>query len=338
MQIGEFIDALPKAELHLHLEGAIPWEMVRADAAVPPFLPSWAPGYRFESFSEFARVLRGCYEPVLTDPSRYHTAAAGIFRDLVAQRVRYVELSYSLGHALSRGLPQDQIVDAIKQAAPPDLTVRVFCGFSRSRPALAREEIFAAVVDLPGLDGVDLHGDENAQGPEAFAPLFAEADRRGLMVKAHAGELAGPLSMWNTIDTLRLHRIEHGVTAAADEQLLARLLDEVVTLDMCPTSNVKLGVISDAGAHPIGRLHRRGIRVTVSTDNPTVLGCRLTDELHLLVGALGFSTRDLVQVQRNAFQAARLPEVARTAILAELDALLARAVPGAKSHDGTVFN
>lgn len=327
MQIGEFIDALPKAELHLHIEGAIPWELVRARAAVPSALPSWAPGYRFESFSEFAQVLRGCYEPVLTDPSSYHDAAEGIFRDLTAQRVRYVELSYSLGHALWRGLPQDEIVDAIKQAAPPDLTVRVIGGFSRSRPALAREEVFAAIVDLPGLDGIDLHGDENAQGPQTFAPLFAEAGRRGLMVKAHAGELAGPLSMWNTIDTLRLRRVEHGVAAAGDEQLLAKLLAEAVTLDMCPTSNVKLGVISDAGVHPIGGFHRRGIRVTVSTDNPTILGCRLTDELHLLAGVLGFSMGDLVQVQRNAFQVARLPEATRIAILAELEAFLAQADP-----------
>lgn len=324
MSAADFIRALPKAELHLHLEGAIPWEMIQARVKVPP-RPAWrAAGYRFADFTEFVRVLRGCFEPTLLDPSSYHAAAQGILRSLAAQGVRYVELSYSLGHALSRGLPQDEIIDAIRLAAPPGLTVGVFCGLSRSRPELLKEEVLASIVDLPNLSGVDLHGDENAQGPAAFARLFAEARRRGLVVKAHAGELAGPASMWETLDVLRVRRVEHGIAAMQDDQLVAMLVAEAVTLDMCLTSNVKLGLVAETAAHPIGRLHRRGVRVTVSTDNPTILGCSLTGELQLLHTTLGFAPADLAQVQRNAFQVARLPEATRKQILAEIDALVAR--------------
>jgi adenosine deaminase len=242
----------------------------------------------------------------------------------VAQNVRYVELSFSLGHAMSQNLPLSEIVQAIKQAAPVDLIVRVVCGISRSRPHLLQDELIETILTLPGLDGLDLHGDENAQGPAPFAPLFAQARELGLATKAHAGELAGPRSMQNIIDTLQLTRIEHGVTAIEDEGLMSRLAVEAITLDLCPTSNIKLRVVDDIATYPIRQFHRRGIRVTVNTDNPTILGCSLTGELRLLVEQLGFSQRDLVQLQANAFQVALIPEAKRVEILRELDHILAQ--------------
>jgi adenosine deaminase len=286
-----------------------------------PTPPWWTTDYRFGSFGQFAQVMRACYEPVLTDPLRYHLAARQIFHGLVLQNVRYVELSYSLGHAVDRRLPQDEIIDAIGQAAPPGLVLRLICGLSRSRPVPPQERALASVLGRHGLDGLDLHGDENAQGPEPFAGLFADARRLGLLVKAHAGELAGPSSIRAAVDILGVRRIEHGVTAIEDDGLVADLAAQAITLDMCITSNVKLGVVPHAAAHPLARLHRRGVRVTVSTDNPMVLGCSLTGELTLLPGTLGFSLHDLAQVQRNAFQVARIPEASRSPILAELDAL-----------------
>lgn len=321
MRAARFIRALPKAELHLHIEGALPLEMVGMDVPAFPTPPWWAPDYRFESFGQFVQVMRACYEPVLTDPFRYHMAARQIFHSLVLQNVRYVELSYSLGHAVDRRLPQDEIIDAIGQAVPPSLVVRLICGLSRSRPVPPQERALASVLGHTGLGGLDLHGDENAQGPEPFAGLFAEARRLGLVVKAHAGELAGPASIRSVVDILGVRRIEHGVTAIEDDGLVADLAVQAITLDMCITSNVKLGVVPHAAAHPLARAHRRGVRVTVSTDNPMVLGCNLTGELALLPGTLGFSLPDLAQVQRNAFQVARIPEALRSAILAELDAL-----------------
>jgi adenosine deaminase len=135
--------------------------------------------------------------------------------------------------------------------------------------------------------------------------------------------------MQEIIDTLRLTRIEHGVTAMADEGLMSRLVAEAITLDMCPTSNLKLRVVEDITAYPIRQFHQRGIRVTVSTDNPTILGCSLTSELHLLVERFGFSLYDLAQLQINAFQAALMPAAMRAEILAELDQFLGRLAPDA---------
>ncbi|MCQ3972504.1 MAG: adenosine deaminase [Anaerolineae bacterium] len=320
MQRSEFIQALPKAELHLHIEGALPWEMVQARVkAWPSPPPWWATDYRFDNFGHFAQIIRQCYENTLTSVENYHLAAQGIFKNLAAQNVRYVELSFSLGHALSQQLPLAEIVAAIKQAAPTPLIVRVFCGVSRSRPHLLQGDLLETVLHLPELDGLDLHGDENAQGPAPFAPLFAQARQRGLATKAHAGELAGPQSMADIIDTLQLSRIEHGVRAMADEGLMTRLVSQAITLDMCPTSNLKLRVVDDPAAYPIRQFHQRGIRVTVNTDNPTLLGCSLTDELHLLVDCFGFSLHDLAQLQSNAFEVALIPAATRAQLLAEVE-------------------
>lgn len=327
MQQDSFLQTLPKAELHLHIEGAVPWEMVQS---VVKSLPSpalwWAKDYRFETFGYFATIIRQCYESTLTSIENYHLAAQGIFKNLVAQNVHYVELSFSLGHALFTKLPLNEIIGTIKQAAPANLVVRVFCGISRSRPELLQSNLIESLLDLSELDGLDLHGDERAQGPAPFAQLFAQARQRGLALKAHGGELAGPQSMQAIIDALQLTRIEHGVTAIEDEKLMSRLIAENITLDMCPTSNIKLRVIEDMAAYPIKQFLQRGIRVTVSTDNPTILGCSLTDELQLLVDHFSFSYHDLTQLQVNAFQAALIPAARRAEILIELDNLLARSV------------
>lgn len=323
METNDFIQALPKAELHLHIEGAIPWEMVQARVKWPYPPPWWAKDFHFNDFNHFASIIGQCYESTLTSIDNYYLAAQGVFKNLLAQNVRYVEISFSLGHALSQKLPLAEIVAALKEATPADLIVRVFCGISRSRPHLLQDRLMDTVLNLPGLDGLDLHGDERVQGPAPFAPLFSEARQKGLATKAHAGELAGPTSLQTIIETLHLTRVEHGVTAIQDEALMSRVVAEAVTLDMCPTSNLKLQVVKDRTTYPIRQFHQRGIRVTVSTDNPTVLGCTLSDELQLLREHFGFSPADLAQVQVNAFQAALLPAVTRAELLAELDRFLA---------------
>ncbi len=308
--------------MHLHIEGALPWDMVQARTragSLPSSPPWWATDYRFESFPQFAGVLRQCYENTLTSVDDYYAAARHVFQGLAAQNVRYVEISFSAGHALSRQLSLTGIVDAVKKAAPADLAVRVFCGVSRSRPHLLQDNATETILSIPALDGLDLHGDETALGPATFADLFAHARQRGLATKAHAGELAGAESVRDVIATLQVTRIEHGVRTIEDDELLRQLIAQGITLDLCPTSNIKLRVVEDIADYPIRRLHERGIRITVSTDNPTILGCSLSSELHLLVERFGFSLDDLTQLQRNAFQETLVSAAERTRLLTELD-------------------
>ena len=321
-----FIQSLPKAELHLHLEGALPWELVQAHAQEPlPDSPVWwADDFRFDSFDQFTQSMSFCYRHILTSVESYHLVARQIFHNLAAQNVRYVEISFSPEHAASQQLSLSEVAAGIKEAAPETLTVCVFCGLARTQPHRLSDALIKEILRTPNLDGLDLHGHEALQTPAPFAPIFIQAKEKGLLTKAHAGELAGPQSIKEALHHLQVARIEHGATAIQDEDLLARLAGEGVTLDMCPSSNLKLRVIEDIAMHPIRQFHERGIRVTVNTDDPTIFGCTLTSELQLLAEKLCFSADHLAQLQVNAFQAAKMPPAKREAVLAEIEGLLAR--------------
>jgi adenosine deaminase len=178
------------------------------------------------------------------------------------------------------------------------------------------------LLTTAGIDGIDLHGDERNYPPAPFAPLYAAARAQGYLTKAHAGELLGPEAVRDTLETLQVKRIAHGTTAAQDDTLVQRLIAEDVTLDIGLTSNVKLQVAQNVATHPIGTLLRRGVRVTVNTDDPAVFGCTLTDELLALVEHQQFTPHELAQLQRNAFRVAKLAEAQRQAIMAEIESLL----------------
>ena len=328
MRTRDFIQALPKAELHLHFEGTVPWPLVQAcaDEALPDAPAWWAEDFRFDDFQDFTLAMKDCYRPVLTSIEHYQQVAQLVFDNLAAQNVRYVETSFAPDIALKQGFSVEDVVTAIKSAAPPTLTVVVFCGLARHNQRTLDDPVIEAMFSAPNLDGIDLHGDERLSGPAPFTEIFARAGQLGLMTKAHAGELTGPQTIRDTLDLLQVNRIEHGTTAIQDESLLSRLVAEGVTLDMCPTSNLKLRVVDRLESHPIQDFLRRGIPVTVNTDDPTVFGSSLTNELCLLADKLGFSPADLARVQITAFKVAQLPDQQRADILTEIDQLVTQTV------------
>jgi adenine deaminase len=323
MPTAEFIRALPKAELHLHFEGAVPWAMIRAHAreALPERPAWWAEDFRFDDFTHFRREAQRTLA-CLVDPPAYRRAAETIFRDLAAQNVRYVEISLDVVRLADQPLPLAEVVAAIASAAPPGLVARVFGAFAYHKHDRTPDVVVADTLDAPGLGGIDLHGDEAVQSTARFREVFVEARRRGLATKAHAGELAGAASVAAALDLLGVQRIEHGVRAIEDDALVDRLAAEGVTLDTSPWSNVRLRVVGDLATHPIRRLHARGVRLTVSTDDPTVFGRSLTQELAGLVDTCGLSAAELAGLQVNAFEVAALPPEARTAVLREIAALV----------------
>jgi adenosine deaminase len=328
MLTPEFVRALPKAELHLHLEGAVPWAMVRAHVGDHlPATPPWTGhGFRFDDFMQFRGAVQACMG-CLVDAPAYGAVAGAIFRDLLAQNARYVELSFDIVRALDRRLDVAAVVAAVKAAAPPALTARVFAAFSQHKPERTPPSVVETVLDAPGLDGISLHGDETVQSTACFADAFVEARRRGMLTKAHAGELVGPASVAAVLTRLGVRRIEHGVRAIEDAALVERLVAEDVTLDVCPWSNVRLRVARDLATHPIRALHARGVRMTVNTDDPTVFGRTLTQELASLVDDLGFAPQEVIRLQANAFAVAAMPPAARAAALDELDALAREIAP-----------
>jgi adenine deaminase len=321
MRTADFIRALPKAELHLHLEGAVPWPMARAQAPQLPERPAWlAEEFRFDDFLQFRGAVRDCMN-YLVDAPAYGAAAGAIFQGLRAQNVRYAEISFDVARALEQNLPIADVVAAIKGAEPPGLITRVFAALSQHKPERTPPAVIEAVLSAPGLDGLSLHGDETTQGTPVFVDAFSEARRRGLQTKAHAGELMGPASVTTVLDLLGVTRVEHGVRAAEDDAVVERLVAEKITLDVCPWSNVRLRVVKSLATHPIRRLHQGGVRLTINTDDPTVFGRSLSEELISLVNDLGFTVADLAQFQANAFAVAAIPPATQAALLAELNAL-----------------
>ncbi|HEY85271.1 MAG TPA: hypothetical protein G4N96_09200, partial [Chloroflexi bacterium] len=215
MNIAEFIQVLPKAELHLHLEGAAPWAMVRArsDDTLPDAPIWWDDDFKFDDFLQFTEAIALCYRHILTSSKAYQQVARAVFQRLAAQNVRYVEISFAIGWAVIQDLCVNDVAAAIKRAAPSGLTVCVIGGISRERPDWLTDDLKEAVLSAPDLDGIDLHGDETLGGPAPFVDIFARARQAGLLTKAHAGELAGPQSIKDTLELLGVNRIEHGTTA-----------------------------------------------------------------------------------------------------------------------------
>jgi adenosine deaminase len=297
MLTREFVRALPKAELHLHLEGAVPWTLVRAQLGdLPPRPAWWAENFRFDDFTQFRGVMQTCMSSLL-DLRGYGAAAGAIFRDLAAQNVRYVEISFDIVRALDRGLQIADVARVVKGATPPGLVTRVFAAFSQHKPDRTPPEITRAVLRAPDLDGISLHGDETVQSTDQFVAAFAGARERGLLTKAHAGELMGPASVVAVLDRLGVRRIEHGVRAVEDPAVVDRLV------------------------HPLAHLHTRGVRVTINTDDPTAFGRTLTEELVSVIDDLGIAPAEVARMQANAFAVAAMPADAREAALAEIVAL-----------------
>ena len=322
LNIQGFIQNLPKAELYLHLEGAIPWDMVcaQSDEALPETPLWWGKDFRFDDFDDFVQEIRFCRQNVLTSIEAYYQIASRIFQTLIAQNVAYVEISFGLEAAFELSDSLEPIVQAIKSAAPASLTVRVYAGIARHHHPETLEA--SRLFSCPNLDGIDLHGDERLGRASDYAEIFAQAQALGLLTKAHAGEIVGPESISEALDHLAVKRLEHGTTAVYDDALVQRLAQENITLDLCPSSNLKLGVINHIQAHPIKYFYEQGIPVTVNTDDPTLFGCSLNGELYLLYQRLGFQAKDLAQLQANAFQVADMPETLRQSLLKRLEHLV----------------
>ncbi len=325
-RLASFVQALPKCEVHLHLEGAVALHLARAWSDEPiPVYPDWLDrAHRYTTFSEFIHVLNLTWRGNLNTLERIEKAATEIWRGLADQNVRYAEMSFGVG---AYTFPVVETVAALKAGAPERLTVRIIAGLSRDRDTPYILKIGEEAVWAENVDGIDLHGDERVGDSNDFLGLYQAARSRGMITKAHAGEFGGAASVLEALDLLRVKRIEHGVGAADDATLVQRFLDDGVTLDMCPWSNVKLGVTESLDRHPLPDLHRAGVRVTVSTDDPTPFGQTLSDEYRWMHSEMGLSFEEIGQIAANAFLNAMMDDAERDACLNEIASVV-------ESHEG----
>lgn len=321
----------PKAEIHLHLEGSIDLETLVAIRARSRRTTGegernrLASLYTHDGFVDFLRHFATLCEEV-SGPEDLALAATRLSERLAAQKVRYAEVMCSPGIFVRRGLPTDEILDAVLEAsaaahARGGPRLQLILDSVRQWGPRSFEPLVehAARFRLRGVVGVGIGGDESAWGAQDFAMAYREARRLGLRTTAHAGEFSGPASVWEAIEVLGVDRIGHGIRSVEDETLVQHLAERRIPLECCPTSNLATGVVTGWESHPVPRLLRQGCFVTVGSDDPAMFGTSIGQEWDVLHRRLGLSSEEVIRVGRNTIEAAFLEEAERRALLREFD-------------------
>ena len=298
----DFHQELPKAELHLHLEGSIePATLLELDPALAE--EEVARNYQYVDFLGFLRS----YEWVtrrLHSPEDYALIARHLLERLSAENVRYAEINLSVGVMLWKKQPVAPIFDAVSavaKASPVEVrwifdAVRQFAVSEGMRVAeLAAERVSEGVV------GFGIGGDE-ARGPaEWFAEAFALARRSGLHLAPHAGETTGPRTIWTSLE-LGAERIGHGIRAIEDPALLTHLRERDIPLEVSISSNVATGAVASLDAHPLRRLYDAGVPIVLNSDDPAMFHTTLSREYSLAATRFGFSQSELRGLAENSFR------------------------------------
>jgi aminodeoxyfutalosine deaminase len=322
---------LPKAELHLHLEGSIAPATVAALAArhgdvVSPAEVAWR--YATPDFAAFIEAYKWVTS-YLRVPADYALITRDLAEQLLAQNVVYAEITLSIGVMILRRQDVEANFRAIREAAsafePRSLRIQWIFDAVRQFGAGPAMEVARCAVGLRG-EGViayGLGGDELAVPTADFGAVYEFVAAHGLHRVAHAGEIGGPESVREAIELLGAERIGHGIAAARDPQLLALLAERAIPLELCPTSNLCTGALARQLAlpeaalsdHPLPQLLRSGVPVSLSTDDPAIFGTTLNDE-YALLPRMGLQTGEILRVAAGAFEGAFLPPAEKAAQLA----------------------
>ncbi len=318
--LSKFVESLPKTETHLHIEGALPWSLLENKypdrfSTTPYFRQE---GFRYDSFKQFESVLIEHALEWFDSTESYHEAAKIIFRSHLEQNVKYVEISFHAGMIEFLNLPGEGILDAILDAVPDGLEVRVFLGISRNAYTPFLGPQLEEAINWENLSGIDLHGLETLPLESWTVPFWERARDAGKEVKAHAGEFGPPSNVRQAVNDLKVKRIQHGTRSIEDMDLVKFLSDEGVVLDMCPISNYKLKVIEEMHHHPIREFIKSGICCTVSTDDPLSFNNSLLDEYDALHEKLLFSVDEITEIVSNGFKVADLEKEKKQKLLEQI--------------------
>jgi adenosine deaminase len=333
--LESFVRGLPKAELHLHIEGTLEPELMLALGARNGVNVPYADAdearaaYRFSDLRSFLNLYyRGMQ--VLRHEADFYELTAAYLRRAHGDGARHVEVFFDPQSHVVRGVPFDEVVAGMAAAfadGERELGVSsrlLMCFLRDESPTSAREVLRRALRHRDLIVGVGLDSAEVGHPPRDFAAIFSEARAAGFVTVAHAGEEGPADYVSEALDVLAVRRIDHGVHAIDDPALVARLRREHVTLTMCPLSNLRLRVVDELAAHPLARLLRAGVAVTVNSDDPAYFGGYLVDNYLAVARALRLDRADLVALARNSITGSLLPDERRAVLLAELDELADR--------------
>jgi len=324
---------MPKVELHVHLEGSIRPDTLlglaaRNNITLPCSRPEdFAEWYRFVDFPHFVEVYLTLSAAIRT-PQDIHDIARDFLLEQARQNILYSEVTYTAQTIFAAtGIGFAEQMAAIRSArdavrASHDVSMQMIIDIPRNLSTPAESRRTAEWVAGAHGDGLvaalGLGGYEVGFPPEAFADAFAIAREAGVPAVIHAGETEGPASIHGALDALHAVRIGHGTACVKDRALMARLAESQVMLEVCPTSNLCLGVVPTLTAHPVAQMVAAGLNISINSDDPALFNTTLTDEYRILGQAFGYDAGFFRAQNRRAAEAALLPMAERQALLARL--------------------
>jgi aminodeoxyfutalosine deaminase len=326
VSIQTYLGAAPKAELHLHLEGSIRpatvLELARRNDVALPYdsvegLTEWFVCRDFVHLMEVYRTICLC----LRTSGDFELSAFELAAELARQNCRYAEVGFTPAIHARRAVAPVTWLDGLSRArerARDTLGVEIAWIFDIARGMRggadetmrwAEYTVGVAIEAMPsGVVALGLGGPEAGFPPEPFAPLFVRARAAGLRSFPHAGELAGPESIRGALNALGAERLAHGVRAVEDPRLVEELARRRIALDLCPTSNVCLGVYPRLADHPLGHLHAHDVAITVNSDDPALFNTTLDDEVATLADPFGLDVAAIDEILLNGLRHSFLPE------------------------------
>ncbi len=329
MTVNELIQALPKAELHVHLLGAVrPSTLLeiidKSDIQTDLHsIEDIKNLFQFRDFQHFIEVYMTVVG-LVREEKYFELMTYEMLEECYKQNTKYVELSFSPLDHMQFGLDFHQMLNRIHRGRKR--AKERFGIVSDVRIDLVRSNNIAIAMDIldlieeasTGIVSIDIGGNEAKFPPGPYAPVYKRAHDMGLHLVAHAGEAAGPQSIWDAVDILGVERIGHGVSAREDDRLQRHLREKRIVIEACPVSNVRTGAVQDISRHPIREFFDSGLIVSVNSDDPSLFNTDLTNEYLQLHEHLGFTVDELYMLSVNAVRSAFISESTRNMLLATL--------------------
>jgi adenosine deaminase len=325
-----FVRQLPKAELHVHIEGTLEPELVfelaaRNQVQLPyPDVAALRRAYVFGDLQSFLDIYYANCAVLLCEEDFYDLTMAYLTR-ASGQGVRHAEIFFDPQTHTQRGVSLETCCTGIRRALDVGATELgissglILCFLRDLSEDAALETLEQAKPFVQHLAGIGLDSAEVGNPPAKFAEVFRRARDLGLAGVAHAGEEGPPEYIWEALDILQARRIDHGVRCVEDERLVERLATEQIPLTVCPLSNVKLRVFPSMQQHDLPALVARGLLVTINSDDPAYFGGYVADNITAVAEAFDLGREDVAQLARNSFRAAFLADSEKEAYLAEVD-------------------
>ncbi|MCK8640776.1 adenosine deaminase [Acinetobacter schindleri] len=329
----ELIQAMPKAELHVHIEGTFEPELMfaiaqRNEIAIPyQSVEEVRQAYNFHNLQSFLDIYYAGANVLIHEQDFYDLAWA-YFEKCAEDNVVHTEMFFDPQTHTDRGIAFETVLNGLQRAcddAAEKLGITshlIMCFLRHLSEAAAFEILEQALPYKDQIIGVGLDSSEVGHPPSKFEHVFAKAREAGFLIVAHAGEEGPAEYVWEALDLLKVNRIDHGVRSEEDPALMQRLIAEKMPLTVCPLSNLKLCVVDDMQQHNIRRLLQQGVHVTVNSDDPSYFGGYMNDNFIAIAEALDLSNDELKQLAINSFEASFISEADKANWISKIKALV----------------